>query len=103
MSGVLTMVRSNIHIECLVELQSVSPQCDGAFHDEFALNEGMRFRSLCVFPCFVCPREGTTGAREGHSRVHDGTAGAREGTAGAAPGMFGHSHNGVEGVREHGG
>ncbi len=37
-----------------------SGQLKGAFHDELALAKGVRTSSSCVFPCFVCPRQGTS-------------------------------------------
>ncbi len=39
---------------------SLSGQREGGFHDEFTLTGSARIRSLCVFPCSVCPRQGTS-------------------------------------------
>jgi hypothetical protein len=43
----------------LCEQPPYSEQLEHAFHAKFALAEGTGIRSSCVFPCFVCPRQGT--------------------------------------------
>jgi hypothetical protein len=49
-----------------------SGQLDGAFNDESVLANSVSTSRFSVFPCLVCPRQGTAGGREG-------TAGARLG------------------------